>query len=290
MIALSEVLTTVRRTEWTPLISGVINPETRIALQMAGAPPPASATPVGSVDAVALVDTHNPEQLADWIDPALVTDVVDHHRDGSRSDFPNAEFQVRPVGATATIILAFVKANRIPLSDASLHLIGAAIVSNTLGFDAPSTTDEDREAAKSLRARGYLWPEIERQMKEGRAAFVEGNTTDVISRDVKAFDIHGDTVVISQVEAPSASEIAERDDVIRALDELAAKHDAAAAILNLVCLSTRTSTLVARQGPHRDSLAIELTLEFVGNKATVDRILLRKTDLVPAMMTTRLSG
>lgn len=283
MIGLAELLHLRDGASFVPATHGTLNTETVLALELVGVDAPEPADPTAPVSTIAIVDTHNRQQLSPTLDPSLVTLVVDHHIDGDLADFPNADFRVQRVGSTATIILEMADERSIDLAPSTLGLLAAAIVSNTLNLEAPSTTDRDRVAVQRLRAEGIIDDDRIAQLTGARAGLIEGPTLEVVCRDAKVFLVDEHRIVVSQIEAPGAAGFADRSDLLDALDVLAQRNDADVGLLNLVCMSTGTTTVVGRESDVRQRLADEVGLDFVDGRASTDQILMRKTHLIPAL-------
>lgn len=99
---------------------------------------------------VILVDHNNYEQSVEGIEEAIVVEIIDHHNLGMIGTKTPINFRCMIVGCTATIIFKmFVEKNiEIPRNIAGLLL--SAIISDTLLFTSPSTTEEDITSANKL--------------------------------------------------------------------------------------------------------------------------------------------
>ena len=99
---------------------------------------------------VILVDHNNYEQSVEGIEEAIVMEIIDHHNLGMIGTKTPINFRCMTVGCTSTIIYKmFVEKNiEIPQNIAGLLL--SAIISDTLLFTSPSTTDDDIDAANKL--------------------------------------------------------------------------------------------------------------------------------------------
>lgn len=103
---------------------------------------------------VIIVDTSDPEDLPSIVDPTTVVAVIDHRAYHRAEAFPHATVQIEPVGAAATLVTEkFHRQLLVPSSDA-LKLLYAGIASNTINFNASSTTSRDRAMAQWLQDQG----------------------------------------------------------------------------------------------------------------------------------------
>lgn len=99
---------------------------------------------------VFLVDHNEKEQSVDGLDDAEIVGVVDHHKLGTVGTSQPINFRNMPVGCTATIVFQLYKENNILIPRPIAGLMLAAIISDTLLFRSPTTSQLDIDTAKKL--------------------------------------------------------------------------------------------------------------------------------------------
>lgn len=97
-----------------------------------------------------MVDHNEKEQSVDGLDDAEIVGVVDHHKLGTVGTSQPINFRNMPVGCTATIIFQLYKENNILIPRPIAGLMLAAIISDTLLFRSPTTSQLDIDTAKKL--------------------------------------------------------------------------------------------------------------------------------------------
>ncbi len=97
-----------------------------------------------------LVDTTDTEQLPNDIAEAKIKLVVDHHHLGQIFTSEPLEMWVRPVGCCATIIKEMYDAYKIEIPKNIAGILMATILSDTMIFKSPTTTDADIKAVEEL--------------------------------------------------------------------------------------------------------------------------------------------
>lgn len=234
-----------------------------------------------SSDLFAIVDTHHPNQLASVIPRNNVVTIIDHHPLGSPSAFPQATLQNESVGAAATLVAERFRADCFIPERPVAGCLAAAIVSNTLDFRAPSTTERDRRAYEWLTeiapiARGFI-----DQMFHVRSQHLTTSTGDIIMSDYKEFPFDGYLVGISQLETMEPHSIIERDDLTSTLSQIKRERELAYMIVNIVDLRQEESTIIADGVDTAKLVEAALGQPCPRGQAKFNRILLRKTDLVP---------
>merc|ERR1712151_121868 len=99
---------------------------------------------------VAIVDTNNPAELPEGIDKASIHSIVDHHKLSGLANAEPLEIDMRPLCSAGSILYARAKAFGLtpPKHIAGLMLSG--LLSDSLEFRSPTTTELDKTYAAEL--------------------------------------------------------------------------------------------------------------------------------------------
>jgi manganese-dependent inorganic pyrophosphatase len=268
-----------------PVFFGTLDSETRLVLDALRFQQPLellSTCPV--VEQIYVVDTHDASQLDPSVSTEKVIAILDHHQSGDQSDFPNATLDNQPVGAVATLLAETVESRITPLEPAFLQLLNTAIISNTLNFAAPSTTERDTNAHSWLSAKAPLPNTLAEQMSMQRSV-LHPNTSALLERNLKLYTISGHRIGIVQVEGSHTQTLLSRSELPFALEALRGQFSVHHIFLSVVDTATNITFLYAADQQIKILLEQRLDLHFMGNVASSPRILLRKTDLVPLLIT-----
>ena len=168
-----------------------------------------------------LVDHNEKKQSIDDIDEGIVLEIVDHHRfDGFRSDNP-INITTQPIGATATIVTNMFFSNNIRIDKNLAGLLLGAILSDTMNFKSPTTTNVDIEAAEKLvKISGVDPDELFKSIIEHADSLVGKRLIEIVYNDFKEFSIDGNRVGLSQAVCKSKDEYYKiRDDLQKYLDD-----------------------------------------------------------------------
>lgn len=99
---------------------------------------------------VALVDHNEFSQSVTNIENAKIKMVVDHHKIDNFKTAEPVEYIAKPVGSTATILYGLLKeVNGLDNKEVNILLL-SAILSDTLIFKSPTTTEIDKKVAAEL--------------------------------------------------------------------------------------------------------------------------------------------
>ena len=287
-VACSIALGILGHPKWSARILGKIDAETSIVLRDLGFTCPPPVVEWDTVDEIWLVDTHHPSQLPQDLPDSRVIQITDHHPGGNPSRYANADVQNEEVGAAATLVAErFQKLGAaIPVSVAIL--LQAAIVSNSLNFQAPATSHRDRNAYAILQTIKPLPETLFDHMQEARKAALLGETRAILRADTKRFETDYGWVIVSQLEAAGALELLARTDLMASLGELAEAANCDAAILNLVDTALGSSAVLATDARIANRISDGLYQPRAGDGIIrIARLLQRKTDIVPHIMAVR---
>ena len=97
-----------------------------------------------------LVDHNESKQCVDGAKEADVLELIDHHRIGDFETTNPIFILVRPVGCVNTVIWGLYKAADVKPSQAVAGMMLSAIISDTVLFRSPTTTEEDKAAVREL--------------------------------------------------------------------------------------------------------------------------------------------
>ncbi|WP_274851181.1 DHHA2 domain-containing protein [Serratia marcescens] len=225
---------------------GELTPETRYILAAAGVQAPPLLKGDLRDRKVWLVDFTDVEQGPASLPDSNVVGVIDHHRLGTLITRNPPDVWVRAVGCCATVILQILAAERpMPLSSAQATLLLGAILSDTVALSAPTTTEQDRLAAERLRAISHVdYDAFTAGLLAAKTDLSGQSTAQLLHRDAKNYRIHSVSLLLSQIEVRTMSDI---DPLLPALQQ-ALEHTKQEAGLEMAALlvtdiTCRRSTL-----------------------------------------------
>ena len=131
-----------------PYALGEVRKEAQFALDYFKVSAPELLTDVKGKDVI-LVDHNEVAQTADDIAEANIVEIVDHHKVEISTEVP-ISIRVMPVGCTCTIVYQMYKENNVEVPYEIAGLLLSAILSDTLLFKSPTTTEMDKLACEEL--------------------------------------------------------------------------------------------------------------------------------------------
>jgi manganese-dependent inorganic pyrophosphatase len=233
---------------------------------------------------VILVDHNERSQAAEGIGEAEVWEVVDHHRLGDLSTLSPILFRNEPVGSTSTIVARMFEEAEVELPANLAGLLLAAILSDTLGFQSPTTTPADRETAGRLSALSGVDREAFTQEVLRAGTSLTGQAPrDIVREDFKEFSFAGRKVGVAQVETMDMEEVEVLAPALREeLATLAAEQGFGLVLLMVTDLWRGGSTLYAA-GPDRALVEDAFGLPLVGQAVHLPGVMSRKKQVIPPL-------
>lgn len=149
---------------------------------------------------IVLVDHNEKSQSVKGIEEAEILEIIDHHRIADIQTGLPIYFRNEPVGSTSTIVASIFFENGIRPSKKSASLLSAAIISDTLLFKSPTSTNTDRLMLKRLCEICNIDPiSFAEDMFKAGTSFEGRDVDEIFHQDFKAFKLHDYKVGVAQV-------------------------------------------------------------------------------------------
>lgn len=181
---------------------------------------------VGEGDTCVIVDTNNIAELPDGVNDASVVEVIDHHmlQGGLKTKGP-INITIRPVACTATIMHDLMGADAEKMPNDIKGAMLSCILSDTLEFRSPTTTDVDRQLATQLAAElGLSIPDYAAEMFAAKSDVSSYSDAELLRMDSKEYEVDGKKFRVSVLETTSPSTVLSRksglmDDMVTVAEE-----------------------------------------------------------------------
>ena len=200
------------------VVAGNINNETKYILQMLKIEKPRILKKIKNENVV-LVDTTEPKQIIEGLTEDNLLAIIDHHNLGGLKSSKPIFTRIEAVGCTGSIIYKILKEKHIKIDKPSAILMITCIISDTLNFNSPTTTADDKIIFKELNKIAKL--DVRKFVNElfSAKSSLEGiSVNDIISKDYKQFDMGKYKVGIGVWETTIVESVnAQSDKIIKAL-------------------------------------------------------------------------
>ena len=234
---------------------------------------------------VILVDHNEMNQSADGIEEAEILEVIDHHKIGDIKTSLPISFRNTPVGSSNTIIFQMYRENNIEIPKEIAGLMLSGIISDTLLFKSPTTTESDKYAVGELLkiVDINLYEYAMEMFRAGTS--LEGKTIEeIIYQDFKKFNLVYKNVGISQVFTLDIKEIMNRkSEFVKLIDEITYDKDYYMLIMAVTDIVNEGSYIFYTSS--REKLVrMIFEEENVHQGIYVDKCVSRKKQIVPKVI------
>ncbi len=180
---------------------GAPTPETEFVLNKFGLKAPEVVTSVAGQKVVLVDHSDLPQAPADLKDAEVIA-VIDHHKLGDVTTSSPLLMWVWPAGCTGTVLKNMYDFYGIEIPKNIAGGLLCAILSDTVIFKSPTTTDDDKKAVEALaKIAGVAdYKALGMDMFKVKSAVDGVPARDLVFRDYKDFDMSGTKVGIGQLE------------------------------------------------------------------------------------------
>jgi manganese-dependent inorganic pyrophosphatase len=171
---------------------------------------------------VLLVDHAEIGQSVKGVEKAEVVEILDHHHVGDIETTSPIPATFDPVGSTATLIVERFRASGLKIEESTARMLLAALLSDTVVLNSPTTTDRDQKVAEYLEELlGLDATEFGTQMFEASSDVSSLSAEEIVGRDAKEYGTSsGDKVSVSQVEIVGTGLLERKEELLDALEDL----------------------------------------------------------------------
>ena len=233
---------------------------------------------------VILVDHNEKAQSVQGLEDAEILEILDHHKIGDVKTGSPIYFRNEPVGSTGTIVASRFFENGIRPSQKIAGLLCAAIISDTLLFKSPTSTDLDKMMLKRLSAIASIDPEAFAKEMFKASSSLKGKTPqEILNEDFKTFNISDVKVGVGQVQIMDTEEFkCMRQDVLDFMELKSSEEEFGLIILMVTDILREGSELIAA-GAQKDIVSKTFGVNLIDNGAYVPGILSRKKQVIPPL-------
>lgn len=149
---------------------------------------------------VILVDHNEISQSVNGLEDAEVLEIVDHHRLADIQTGHPIYFRNEPVGSTATIVASMFFENGIRPSKQAAGLLCSAIISDTLLFKSPTSTNVDKLILNRLsKIADINIEDYAHEMFKAGTSLTGKSVDEIFNQDFKTFTISDNKIGVAQV-------------------------------------------------------------------------------------------
>ncbi|MFC6642132.1 MULTISPECIES: manganese-dependent inorganic pyrophosphatase [Sulfitobacter] len=267
-----------------PVLQGEPNTEALFMLDKWNLDKPEILTALEADTKVVIVDTNNPAELPANINEADITGIIDHHRlvAGLETRGP-IEINIQPLACTATIMFKMIGKDWAQAPRGVKAAALSCILSDTLEFRSPTTTQEDRAIAEDIaRDLGVDISDYAAEMFAAKSDVSSFGEAELLRMDSKEFDLDGTNLRVSVLETTSPAPLLERKDALMAeMPKVAEADGAAQVLLFIVDILKEEATLLVPNDMVKHIAEQSFGAEVSGDTVVLPGVMSRKKQIIP---------
>ncbi|WP_120497491.1 manganese-dependent inorganic pyrophosphatase [Kiloniella sp. EL199] len=233
---------------------------------------------------VVIVDTNNPAELPANVNDANIIEIIDHHLlvGGIKTKQP-INITIKPVASTATIMIGMIGADIAKAPEGIKGLMLSCILSDTLEFRSPTTTDVDRKLAAELASDlGLDIPTYAGEMFAAKSDVSHFSDAELLRLDSKKYEIGDTKFRVSVLETTSPETIFTRKDSLMAsMGTVAAEDGIDQVLLFVVNILKEEATLLVANDLVKQVAEKSFGVSVSGDSVVLPGIVSRKKQIIP---------
>ncbi len=234
---------------------------------------------------VILVDHNESQQSVVGLEEAEIVEIVDHHKIGDLTTNNPINFRNMKVGSTNSIIYMLYNEGGIEIPKNIAGIMLSGIISDTLKFTSPTTTELDKNIANKLaKVAGVNIDEYAIEMFKAGTKLDGKTFEEIILADMKIYPIEDEKIAVSQVFTLNSGDVLDKkEEYIKVLDELA---NSKKYCICMLCLTDiiKNGSYILYSTKSEEKIKEAMEMENVCQGIYVNEILSRKKQIIPKLM------
>jgi manganese-dependent inorganic pyrophosphatase len=265
---------------------GEINNETKFILNKFNVKLPETIKELEKNSKVILVDHNEEKQTISNINELEIDTIIDHHRFNLKLENP-INIRAEKLGSTCSIIYKIFQEQNYDISEEEAGLIISGIVSDTLYFRSPTTTEEDKKIVEELKTKSGI-KNIEKyslEMFNAKSDLGDMEIEKIIKLDYKEFEFGGEKYGIGVIETTNPEYIFKRKkEIVEALSSIKKKENLKGILVSVIdILNEHNKTIVADEHEAEILRAVFDGKEIEHNVYSLGPIISRKKQIIPKL-------
>ena len=231
-----------------------------------------------------VVDTNNPAELPTNINAANVVAIIDHHKlvGGLETKSP-IDITIRPLACTATIMRDLMGEHASNMPKGIKGAMLSCILSDTLEFRSPTTTDTDRALAENLAADlGIDIASYAAEMFAAKSDVSAFSEAELLRMDSKEYEVEGVKFRVSVLETTSPQMVLDRkSELMAAMPQVAGEDKVNEVLLFVVDILREEATMLIPNDLSKRVAEASFGVKVDGDQVVLPGVLSRRKQIIP---------
>lgn len=279
-------LNNYRNQNAVPYILGPVNTEAEFVMESFGVTMPAILESVSDGEQVAIVDTNNLDELFENINDTEIISIIDHHKlaGNLKTNLPS-EIVIQPYASTMTVMYNVMNIEPVDLPRDIAGLMLSGILSDTLEFRSPTTTDADKELAESLaKIVDINISEYATKMFDAKSNIAHFSAAELLRLDSKIYEIQGKQTRVSVLETTDPQIIINRyNEIIAQIPTIIEQDNIEEVLLFAIDILKEEATVFIHNESVKEMISKGFGIEIDNTTVLLPGIMSRKKQIMPAL-------
>ncbi|MDT8325959.1 MAG: manganese-dependent inorganic pyrophosphatase [Roseovarius sp.] len=267
-----------------PALLGEPNTEALFMLERWNLDKPQIIEGVAADAPVVIVDTNNPAELPADINAADIRAIIDHHKlvGGLETKGP-IDIRIEPLACTATIMYKMIGKDMAQMPTAIKGAMLTCILSDTLEFRSPTTTQEDKAIAHALADDlGIVIADYAAEMFAAKSDVSAFSDAELLRMDSKEYGVGDTKFRVSVLETTAPATVLDRKaSLISTMPSVAAEDGVDQVLLFVVDILNEEATLLVPNDLVKTLAEKSFGVTVSGDAVVLPGIMSRKKQIIP---------
>ncbi len=277
-------LNQIKGVDAKPVLLGEPNTEAAFMLERWNLDKPEIVSDVAAGTPVVIVDTNNPAELPAGINDCDIQAIIDHHKlVGGLETAGPIDIRIEPLACTATIMWKMIGKDIAQMPENVKGAMLSCILSDTLEFRSPTTTQEDKAVAFDLAEQlGVDVSAYASEMFEAKSDVSAFSDAELLRMDSKEYTVDGKDFRVSVLETTAPKLVLDRKDSLMAsMTDVANEDGADQVLLFVVDILNEEATLLVPNDLVKTVAEKSFDATVEGDTVVLPGIMSRKKQIIP---------
>ncbi len=268
------------------VLLGEPNTEAAFVLEKWGLSKPRIIDSIDAGQPAVIVDTNNPAELPDGINDADIRAIIDHHKlvGGLETKGP-IDIRLEPLACTATIMRKMIGDDMTKAPDRIKGAMLSCILSDTLEFRSPTTTDQDKAVAHELADDlGLDISAYASELFEAKSDVSAFSDAELLRMDSKEYEVSGKKFRVSVLETTAPKIVLDRKfSLMSSMDVVAAEDGADQVLLFVIDILNEEATLLVPNDLVKSVAEKSFDANVSSDLVVLPGVMSRKKQIIPVL-------
>ncbi|WP_166416736.1 manganese-dependent inorganic pyrophosphatase [Cochlodiniinecator piscidefendens] len=280
-------LSEIKGTPAQAKLLGEPNTEAAFVLEKWSFDKPEIIADVADDEQVVIVDTNNPAELPANINNADILAIIDHHKlvGGLETKGP-IDITIRPLACAATIMHDLMGDDAAKMPDNIKGAMLSCILSDTLEFRSPTTTDHDKALAVKLASELNLdLSTYASEMFEAKSDVSEFSDAELLRMDSKEYAVGDTKFRVSVLETTAPKIVLDRKaSLMNSMTDVATEDGVDQVLLFVVDILNEEATMLIPNDLTKAVAEKSFSATVEGDTVVLPGVMSRKKQIIPNLV------